>query len=107
MFVDSIFETDSILDESVNILQEATNSKRIIGTKELKKRLLRQCELILAKEANDQLYHKYVKATKIRRKCRALIHEKYKGKAPARLREYIKAQKEAKKAKPAPKKEQE
>lgn len=96
MFTNSIFEkeTDVVLDEACNILAEATaNSKHIVGTKEKKKRLLRMCELILAKEANDPLYSKYIKATKIRKKCRALIHEKYKGKAPQRLKMYLKEQK--------------
>jgi hypothetical protein len=84
--------TDKILDECVNVLNETKNGNvKIVQNKKTRRRiLLTRCELICAKEHNDPLFLKYKKATKIRKKARKMIHEKYETPAKAKLMQYLK-----------------
>lgn len=85
---DEIYNNDDrVLQETMEVLTEANIVKMDKAT--LKKRLITQATLLSAKDANDKLYHKYVKATKIRRKCRKLIQKKYEAKGKQRVKQYL------------------
>jgi hypothetical protein len=85
---DYMSEDDSdILDESLSILSEA--NKVVFDKKTLKKRMLRQSELLVAKEQYPNLFAKYAKATKTRKKYRGLIHEQCGTKAQKKLKEFL------------------
>jgi hypothetical protein len=96
----SFFETlnesnhDMLLEQT---LQEANVVKMDKAT--LKKRLLTQATLLAAKDANDALYHKYVKHAKAKRHFRGLIQQKYQAKGQAKVREFMKAHQMINKAK--------
>ncbi|AST99863.1 hypothetical protein PBI_PBS1_41 [Bacillus phage PBS1] len=62
----------------------------------LKKRLLTQATLLAAKDANDPIYQKYVKAAKQKRHFRSQIQQKYGAKGQAKVREFLKQQQQAK-----------
>lgn len=81
-----------VLDESLQILNEV--NKVVFDKATKKKRLLTRAELLCAKEAGDDLYVKYCKFTKGRKKVRALIHNKYEQKAKVKLKEFLKRRKE-------------
>lgn len=83
--------TELVLNETLEVLNEV--NKVQFDKKTLNKRMLRQCELLAAKRAGSPVYDKYVKATKIRKKCRELIHAQFEGKAKILLKEYLKARK--------------
>lgn len=89
LYEDTSYE---MLDETLNVLNEV--NKVVFDKATKKKRLLRQAELICAKEAGDDLYVKYLKFTKGRKKVRALIHNKYENKAKVKVKEYLKRRKE-------------
>lgn len=85
---DEIYNNDDkVLQETMEVLTEANIVRMDKAT--LKKRLITQATLLSAKDANDALYHKYVKATKIRRKCRKLIQKKYEAKGKQRVKQYL------------------
>jgi hypothetical protein len=88
----SFFET---LTESSNdiILENTLNEANVVKMDKatLKKRLLTQATLLAAKDANDPLYHKYVKVAKQKRHFRKLIQQKYAAKGQAKVREFMKA----------------
>lgn len=85
---DEIYNNDDkVLQETMEVLTEANVVRMDKAT--LKKRLITQATLLSAKDANDPLYHKYVKATKIRRKCRKLIQKKYEAKGKQRVKQYL------------------
>lgn len=91
MSIFNIFSESSderVLNESVRILNERNVIKMDKGT--MKKRLLSQATLLAAKEANDPLYSKYVKATRIRKECRKLIQVKYASKGKTKMMTYLK-----------------
>lgn len=84
-----------VLDETLNVLNEV--NKVVFDKQTKKKRLLTRAELLCAKESGDDLYVKYCKFTKGRKKVRALIHTKYEQKAKVKLKEYLRRRKEAEK----------
>lgn len=79
--------SEEILQETMDVLQEANKVK--FDKKTLKKRMLTQCELLVAKDDEPALFNAYVKATKRRKKARALIHAKCATKAKAKLRQLL------------------
>lgn len=94
MYDEIYSNTDKVLDETMELLQEANVVRMDKATR--KKRLLTATELTLAKESGDKLFEKYAKATKIRRKCRKLIHKKYESKAKVRVKQYLQARNSSK-----------
>lgn len=70
-------------------LQEANIVK--MDKKTMKKKMLRRATLAAAKAANDPLYHKYLKHTKLRKQYRIQIQEKYQGKAKIVVKQWIAA----------------
>lgn len=94
---DEIYSNDDkVLQETMDVLQEANVVRMDKAT--LKKRLITQATLLAAKDANDKLYQKYVKATKIRKKCRKLIQKKYEAKGKMKVKQFL-ANRKAKQAK--------
>lgn len=85
------------LDETMDILNEV--NKVVFDKATMKKRLMKQAELICAKEAGDPLFEKYAKFTKGRKKTRALIHQKYEAKAKVKIKEYLQRRKQARETK--------
>lgn len=102
----SVSELDTkILDESIEVLQEIQDKVQF-SAKTKKKRMLHQAELLVAKDEYPALFAKYAKATKLRKKYRALIHVQCNAKAKQRLRMYLQRQKNAASApSPTPKSE--
>jgi hypothetical protein len=96
----SFFETltesnsDVILE---NTLQEANVVR--MDKQTLKKRLLTQATLLAAKDADDPVYHKYVKVAKQKREFRQIIQNKYRSKGAAKVREFMAAHNMIKKSK--------
>lgn len=91
-----MYSTDenlAVLDETMNVLNEV--NRVMFDKATLRRRLISQCELIVAKERGDVVYDKYIKATKIRRKCRKLMHGKYESLAKVKAKEYLKSRKMA------------
>ena len=78
---------DRVLDESFEFLNERSIVK--MDKNSMKKRLLNQAILQAAREANDPLYKKYVKATAIRKSCRETLRQKYQAAGKTKMREYI------------------
>ncbi|QXN67875.1 hypothetical protein FPHOBKDP_00121 [Listeria phage LPJP1] len=74
------------LEESLSYLEEANIVR--LDKRTAKKRLYTQAVLISAKEANDPLYRKYVKYSKLRRETRRAIQLKYASKGKQKLREF-------------------
>jgi len=87
-------DSNKILEETFQVLCERNIIKMDKMT--LKKKLFTQSTLLCAKEANDPLYVKYVRATKLRRACRQAIQEKYAAKGKIRMKQYLASQKGAK-----------
>ena len=83
---------DKLFEESLDYLNERSIVK--MDKASMKKRLLNQAILQAAKEANDPLYKKYVKATAIRKSCRETLRQKYNAKGKEKMREYLKRRKE-------------
>jgi hypothetical protein len=92
-FFETLTESNDImaLEESVRILNERNVVK--MDKQTLKKRLLTQATLLAAKEANDPVFQKYVKASKAKRAYRKQIQQKYESKGRQKVREYLKAHK--------------
>lgn len=80
-------EDDKVLQETIEVFQEANIVR--MDKQTLKKRLETQATLLAAKEANDPIYRKYVKATKVRRKCRKLIQSKYEAKGKIKVKQFL------------------
>lgn len=59
----------------------------------MKKKMIRRAELAAAKSADDPLYHKYVKHSKLRKQYRRQIHEKYNSKANIIYKQWVAANK--------------
>lgn len=87
MFEEIYNNDDRVLQETVEMLTEANIVRMDKAT--LKKRLLTQATLLAAKEANDPIYQKYVKATKVRRKCRKIIQGKYEAKGKIKVKQFL------------------
>lgn len=83
-----LIETFSAFDETVEYLNEKNIVKMDKAT--AKKRLARQSTLFAAKKANDPLYTKYVKYTKLRKEYREAIQAKYGAKGKQLMKMYIK-----------------
>lgn len=94
-------DTYDFLDESLEFINEADNYTVKYNKKTQYKRMLKLAELKLARDNGDILFNKYLKASKIRRECRAAIHEKYGTKAAAQVRMWVKARKQKGKGKAA------
>jgi hypothetical protein len=92
-FFETLTESNDflILDETVRVFNERNIVK--MDKKTLKKRLLTQATLLASKEANDPLYKKYVKHSKLKRQYRKQIQQKYQAKGRQKMREYLKAHK--------------
>lgn len=97
-FADFIKEVgdNRVFNETLEVLNEKNIIK--MDKKTLRKKLLTQATLLSAKEADDILYKRYVKASKIRRETRSAIQVKYEAKGKRKLKEFIQTQKMAKKA---------
>ena len=80
------------MDEAFNVLAEANIVKMDKQTQ--KKKMLRRATLAAAKQADDPLFHKYIKHTKLRKMYRRQIQDKYAGKAQMIMRQWIAANKE-------------
>lgn len=96
MFDEIYSNDDKVLQETMDVLQEANVVRMDKAT--LKKRLVTQATLLAAKDANDPIYQKYVKATKVRRKCRKIIQKKYESKGKQKVKQFL-ANRKAKEAK--------
>jgi len=85
-------EAKNYLDESFRVLQE----KNIVrmDKKTVKKKMMTRATLMAAKAANDQLYVKYVKYTKLRKQFRELIEAKYAAKGKALAKAWLNAPKD-------------
>jgi len=81
------------MDEAFNVLAEANIVKMDKQTQ--KKKMLRRATLAAAKQADDPLFHKYIKHTKLRKMYRRQIQDKYAGKAQMIMRQWIAANKES------------
>lgn len=79
------------MDESFNVLMETNVVK--MDKQTMKKKMLRRATLAAAKQANDPLYHKYIKHTKLRKAYRRQIQEKYQGRANAIVKQWMAANK--------------
>lgn len=101
--LEMIFENQDfdIDDDSINTMLEGyvLNEANIVkmDAKTIKRRLLRRCALIVAKEANDPLYHKYVKYSRAKKEMRQQIQAKYGSKAKAKLKAILASRKISKK----------
>ena len=94
---DAFDALDAVVNESVDILNERSIVK--MDKVAMRKKLMTRAILAAAKNANDPLYVKYQKASKLRRACRQAIAKKYAAQGKAIYRQYLAAQKEAKVAK--------
>lgn len=76
--------------ENTDALYHKFNEANIIRLDPItsRKRRLRQATLMAAREANDPLYIKYVKASKRRRTTRNQIQTKFASKGKLKLAEY-------------------
>lgn len=80
------------MDEAFNVLNE-TNVVKMDKTT-MQKKMLRRATLAAAKQADDPLYHKYVKHTKLRKTYRRQIQDKYQGKAKMIVKQWVAANRE-------------
>jgi len=55
----------------------------------MKKKMIRRAELAAAKNADDPLFHKYIKHSKLRKQYRRAIHEKYNSKANIIYKQWV------------------
>jgi len=86
---------DMVFEETFQYLSE--KNKVINVTKAgVKKRLMNQSVLQCAKEANDPMYAKYVKATNLRKQCRETLRSKYQSQARKKMMGYLTRKKENK-----------
>lgn len=83
---DTVLTESDVLEETFKFLSEKSIMK--LDANSAKKRMLTQASLIAAKEANDPLYVKYVKASKKRRELRAILHKKYQAQGAKKVREW-------------------
>jgi len=81
----------TVLEETVRTFNEANVVR--MDKQTLKRRLMTQATLLAAKEANDALYQRYVKASKLKRSLRLQIQQKYQSKGKQKVREYLQTQK--------------
>ena len=92
-FTDSMSDKQMIKNFSEAV--EVINERSIVKMDKVaaKKKLFARATLISAKNANDPLYTKYVKASKIRKACREAIQIKYASKGKQLMKDYLIAQK--------------
>ena len=90
--IEKILKEEQQANDSLDqILTEANVVKMDKAT--LRKRLLNQAILLAAKDAQDPLYKKYVKASKLRRTLRDKIRAKYANAGKKKMKEFLKAKK--------------
>ena len=84
---------DIIYDNAHAVENSALNEANVIklDNQTMKKKMIRRAELAAAKAADDPLYHKYVKHTKIRKQYRRQIHDKYNSKANIIYKQWVAA----------------
>jgi len=100
------YNADSVIEymnESFDLIYEnahagenaALNEANVIklDNQTMKKKMIRRAELAAAKAADDPLYHKYVKHSKLRKHYRRAIHEKYNSKANIIYKQWVAANK--------------
>lgn len=89
------YSTENVMDymnESFEALNEANIVKMDKMT--MRKKMLTRATLAAAKQANDPLYAKYVKHTKLRKSYRRQIEQKYASKANMIVKQWIAANKD-------------
>ena len=90
--IENILQEEQEANESLdNILTEANVVKMDKAT--LRRRLLNQSILLAAKDAQDPLYAKYVKASKLKKSLRDKIRSKYANAGKKKMKEFLKAKK--------------
>lgn len=88
------YSTDNTLEymnESFRVLNETNIVK--MDMKTMKRRMMTRATLAAAKQADDPLYKKYVKHTKLRKTYRRQIEQKYASKAKVIVRQWMAANK--------------
>jgi len=55
----------------------------------MRKKMIRRAELAAAKHADDPLFHKYMKHSKLRKQYRRQIHDKYNSKAVIIYKQWV------------------
>ena len=92
-FFETLTESNDfmVLDETLKVFNEKNIIK--LDKKTMRKRLLTQATLLAAKEANDPIYVKYARHSKLKRQYRQQIQERYHAKGKKKMREYLKARK--------------
>ena len=90
---DIIYENANAGENSALEENSALNEANVIklDNQTMKKKMIRRAELAAAKAADDPLYHKYVKHTKIRKQYRRQIHDKYNSKANIIYKQWVAA----------------
>ena len=101
------YSADSVIEymnEAFDLIYEnahagenaALNEANVIklDNQTMKKKMIRRAELAAAKAADDPLYHKYVKHSKLRKHYRRAIHEKYNSKANIIYKQWVAANRE-------------
>jgi len=86
------YSTDNTLEymnESFKILSETSIVR--MDKQSMKRRMMTRASLAAAKQADDPLYHKYIKHTKLRKMYRRQIQEKYASKAKMIAKNWINA----------------
>lgn len=97
-----MFDIERILNEesqefdSLDTILTEANIVRM-DKQTLRKKLLTQATLLSCKEKGDPLYAKYVKASKLKRKLRAKISQKYASAGKKKMQQFLKAKKASKK----------
>lgn len=89
------YSSNNVMDymnEAFSVINEANIVK--MDKQTMKKKMLTRATLAAAKQANDPLYHKYVKHTKLRKTYRRQIEQKYAGKASMIVKQWIAANKD-------------
>jgi len=98
------YNADSVIEymnEAFDLIYEnahagsnaALNEANVIklDNQTMKKKMIRRAELAAAKAADDPLYHKYIKHSKLRKQYRRAIHEKYNSKANIIYKQWVAA----------------
>lgn len=80
-------EVISYMNETFDVINEANVVR--LDKMTMKKKMVRRAELAAAKAADDPLFHKYVKHSKLRKQYRRQIHEKYNSKANIIYKQWV------------------
>jgi len=90
--IDYMNEAFDIIYENAHASENtALNEANVIKLDQqtMKKKMIRRAELAAAKHADDPLYHKYVKHSKLRKQYRRQIHDKYNSKANIIYKQWV------------------